>query len=124
MSKTAYITGGASGLGLAVATMLAKKGVNLILADINEAALQKASKELGDAHGISCSGVQVDVSSWEQQVSAWLEASNDKRIDYVFPFAGVGEKPWVKNDPDSKEYDYEEPNLTVCLNSSTLISDF
>jgi NAD(P)-dependent dehydrogenase (short-subunit alcohol dehydrogenase family) len=112
--KTAYITGGASGIGLALATSLAKQGVNLYIADRNLEGVQKASKHLIETYGIRCNGLEVDVASWEQQADAFREATKQGRVNYVFPIAGIGEKTWVKNDPRSKEGDYEEPNLVVC----------
>lgn len=43
---TAFITGGAQGIGLGIATALAKRGVKLALADIDEQALAEASDAL------------------------------------------------------------------------------
>ena len=44
--QTAVITGGASGIGLGLATRLAADGMQLLLADIEEAALEAAAAEL------------------------------------------------------------------------------
>jgi NAD(P)-dependent dehydrogenase (short-subunit alcohol dehydrogenase family) len=44
--KTAFITGGANGIGLGIARAFAKAGVKLALADIDEAALAAAKSEL------------------------------------------------------------------------------
>ncbi|MBI1179003.1 MAG: SDR family NAD(P)-dependent oxidoreductase [Alphaproteobacteria bacterium] len=41
--KTAFITGGASGIGLAMADAFAERGMRLVLADVNAAALDKAA---------------------------------------------------------------------------------
>ena len=38
--KTALVTGGAKGIGLAIAEGLGEAGANVIIADINEEALQ------------------------------------------------------------------------------------
>lgn len=46
--KTAIITGGAAGIGHATAQFFAKKGVNVVLADLNPNA-DAVAKELGDA---------------------------------------------------------------------------
>jgi NAD(P)-dependent dehydrogenase (short-subunit alcohol dehydrogenase family) len=40
--KTAFITGGASGLGLAIAKRAAKEGMNVVLADLRQSALDEA----------------------------------------------------------------------------------
>ena len=112
--KTAYMTGGASGIGRAVASMLAQKGVNVILADINLEGAQNVAKELTTSHGIQAKGVKIDVSVWKEQEAAFKEAAEGRRIDYVFPIAGIGERTWAKNEPGSKEGEYDEPNLVVC----------
>ena len=41
--KTAVISGGAEGIGLSIAKALAQQGMQLVLADINEESLVKAS---------------------------------------------------------------------------------
>jgi NAD(P)-dependent dehydrogenase (short-subunit alcohol dehydrogenase family) len=59
--KVAVITGGASGIGLALATALARQGVKLVLADIEQGALDKAVAGLTGA-GAQAIGVRTDVS--------------------------------------------------------------
>ncbi|MEI7933014.1 MAG: SDR family NAD(P)-dependent oxidoreductase [Alphaproteobacteria bacterium] len=59
--KTAVITGGASGIGLAVAKALAAKGAKLVLADIEDGALQTALAGLR-ASGAEAEGLITDVS--------------------------------------------------------------
>lgn len=110
-AKTAYITGGASGIGRAVASMLAQKGVNLILADINLEGAQIVAKELTESHNIQVKTFKVDVADWKQQEAAFKEAASGTRIDYVFAIAGIGERAWIGNAPDGE---YAEPNLLVC----------
>ena len=47
-NKTAFITGGASGLGLATARNFIASGARVMLFDLNEKMLQKAALELGE----------------------------------------------------------------------------
>ena len=47
-NKVAVITGGASGLGLEIARLAARKGMKLVLSDIEERALKKAELEFAD----------------------------------------------------------------------------
>ena len=47
-NKTAFITGGASGLGLATARNFVAAGANVFLFDMDGAALESASEEFGD----------------------------------------------------------------------------
>ncbi|MEJ0043925.1 MAG: SDR family NAD(P)-dependent oxidoreductase [Rhizomicrobium sp.] len=42
--KTAFITGGASGMGLGMATVFAEAGMKVVIADVREAALAEAMK--------------------------------------------------------------------------------
>jgi len=59
--KVAVITGGASGLGLAVARRAAAEGMKLVLADIEEEALRKVETEFRKA-GTPVIGIRTDVS--------------------------------------------------------------
>jgi NAD(P)-dependent dehydrogenase (short-subunit alcohol dehydrogenase family) len=45
--KTAFVTGGASGIGLGIAKALLGAGMNVVIADIRDDHLQEASAELG-----------------------------------------------------------------------------
>lgn len=44
--RTAFVTGGARGIGLAAARSLASRGVSIAVADLDEAALEQAEEEL------------------------------------------------------------------------------
>lgn len=59
--KVTVITGGASGIGLAIARRFAADGARLVLADIEEDALSDAVAELSDA-GAVVAGVRTDVT--------------------------------------------------------------
>lgn len=59
--KTAVITGGASGIGLATARQFARSGMNLVLGDIEEEPLRDAVEGLR-AQGAKVVGIACDVS--------------------------------------------------------------
>jgi NAD(P)-dependent dehydrogenase (short-subunit alcohol dehydrogenase family) len=88
--KTAVLTGAGSGFGLECARIGARLGMQLVLADVQQDALDKAVAEL-QAAGAVVLGMRVDVSKAEQ-VEA-LGAAAQQRFGaphFVFNNAGVG----------------------------------
>ena len=59
--QLAVVTGAASGLGRGIAGRFAAAGCRLVLADVEEAALARATAELADA-GAEATAVPTDVS--------------------------------------------------------------
>jgi NAD(P)-dependent dehydrogenase (short-subunit alcohol dehydrogenase family) len=57
--RTAFITGGANGIGLGIARAFGRAGAKLALADVDVAALERARKELGEITPVET--VQLDV---------------------------------------------------------------
>lgn len=88
--KTAVITGAASGLGLAMARRFAREGMNVVLADIEEAALAKASAEILSL-GVQALPIRVDVAQADS-VEALAVAATTRfgQIHLVCNNAGVG----------------------------------
>jgi len=88
--KTAAITGGASGIGLAVGRELAARGARLLLADIEQDALERAVEECSAA-GFEARGIVCDVTSLESVEAFAAEAfATSESVDVVFNNAGVG----------------------------------
>jgi NAD(P)-dependent dehydrogenase (short-subunit alcohol dehydrogenase family) len=86
---TAFITGGASGIGLATAHKLGAAGMNLVIADVEEAALGSAEAELGNA-GYPVLGVRCDVRRIEDlQAAATRTVERFGGVHVVFNNAGV-----------------------------------
>jgi NAD(P)-dependent dehydrogenase (short-subunit alcohol dehydrogenase family) len=88
--KTAVLTGAGSGFGLECARIGAKLGMNLVLADVQQDALDRAKAEI-EATGAPVLAMLVDVSKAEQ-VEA-LGAATLARFGaphFVFNNAGVG----------------------------------
>ena len=87
--KVAVITGGASGIGLAIAKQLGAAGAKLVIADIETQVLDTAVKGLADA-GFEAIGVRTDVSD-RAQVKALADAAWDRfgAVHIVINNAGV-----------------------------------
>jgi NAD(P)-dependent dehydrogenase (short-subunit alcohol dehydrogenase family) len=88
--KTAVLTGAGSGFGLECARIGAKLGMNLVLVDVQQDALDKAQAEL-EAAGAKVLSRKVDVSSAEQ-MGALAQAVQQRfgAPHFVFNNAGVG----------------------------------
>jgi NAD(P)-dependent dehydrogenase (short-subunit alcohol dehydrogenase family) len=67
--KTAFVTGAASGIGLGIATAFAQAGAQVMLCDIEEAALSAALKQLRLTN-VDVDGVRADVSLKAELVAA------------------------------------------------------
>lgn len=84
--KVCIITGGGSGLGLALGRQLAAAGATVVLADMDEAALQREHAALSGSVYI----FRVDVTD-PASVQALVEDTHHRfgRIDYLFNNAGT-----------------------------------
>jgi NAD(P)-dependent dehydrogenase (short-subunit alcohol dehydrogenase family) len=84
--RAAIVTGGASGIGLAVAQRLADSGAQVALWDLSEAALAQAARELGGA----IRTFPVDVCNREQ-VDTAFEATSQAlgKVDVLVNNAGI-----------------------------------
>jgi NAD(P)-dependent dehydrogenase (short-subunit alcohol dehydrogenase family) len=86
--KSALITGGASGIGLATAGLFLDEGAAVMIADIDEEGLARAKSELVQRGPLS--SVAGDVSSMEdgrRMVTAAIDAHG--RLDVLFCNAGI-----------------------------------
>ena len=67
--KVAFITGGASGMGLGMARAFAGEGMKLMLADVNEARLAEAEQAFKD-QGVDIATIVCDVTKRDQVFAA------------------------------------------------------
>src|SRR5579883_3539505 len=87
--QVSIMTGGARGLGKAMATALAQAGSHIVIADIDIQEAQKTANEL-QQEGIETLAIQVDVTQPEQ-VEQMVDTVMAKfqKIDVLFNNAGI-----------------------------------
>ncbi len=71
--RTAFVTGGASGLGLGIAKAFAKAGMNIVIADFRQEAID-AALPIFKENGWPAHGIRLDVTDREAYVKAADEA--------------------------------------------------
>ncbi|MBX3554080.1 MAG: SDR family NAD(P)-dependent oxidoreductase [Pseudolabrys sp.] len=93
--KTAFVTGGASGIGLALGQAFAGAGMNVMLADIEADALEKAVASLHNpnVHGVACD--VTDPASVEQAARTSFDAFGNVHV--VCNNAGVAAGGGIDN---------------------------
>lgn len=88
--QVALVTGGASGLGYAFASILADAGADTVIADVDPGGLAEAVAALSKG-GNTVSGIQLDVSDAAAVRAAVDGIAGDRgRLDVAFANAGIG----------------------------------
>ncbi|KPI34541.1 Diacetyl [(S)-acetoin forming] [Cyphellophora attinorum] len=87
----AIVTGGASGIGLAIVKLLVTKSYQVVIADRNAKLGEQEARQLGSADQVVF--VEVNISDWTSQTQLYEETkATFGRIDVVFANAGFGEQ--------------------------------
>lgn len=115
--KTAFITGGASGLGLGIAKAMAKAGMNIVIADFRQEAIDQALPIFKE-NGWPAHGIRLDVMDREAYVRAADEAEAVfGNIHILVNNAGIGlmEGPiW--------EASYEDMDFAIEINFKSVLN--
>ncbi|WP_037286413.1 SDR family NAD(P)-dependent oxidoreductase [Saccharibacillus sacchari] len=87
--KVAIVTGAASGIGKAIAKQLAGRGVDVVIADIDEVRGRQTVEEIAQAGG-AARFLKLDVTDYAEVEAAVYEAYHEYgRLDYMFNNAGI-----------------------------------
>ncbi len=103
--KTVFITGAASGLGAALAEVLADAGADIVACDIRAAALEAGAEQLR-GKGVRVHTIGFDVADPDQARRAVAEALevmgrldvlvNNAGTDVTLPIDELGEEDWLR----------------------------
>ncbi|MDP1583471.1 MAG: SDR family oxidoreductase [Bradyrhizobium sp.] len=85
-NKTALITGGNSGIGLATARLFVAEGARVVITGRNQATLEAAAKELGP-NALAVAADAIDIAATESAVAQGVKAFG--KLDIVFANAGI-----------------------------------
>jgi 3-oxoacyl-[acyl-carrier protein] reductase len=87
--QVVMITGGARGIGKAIAESLARKGANLAIADISAEAAAETSEELASL-GVRTTSIKLDVSRSAEVAKAFDDVGKEfGRLDILINNAGI-----------------------------------
>jgi NAD(P)-dependent dehydrogenase (short-subunit alcohol dehydrogenase family) len=118
--KAAFITGGASGMGLAVATALASRDNetwDLHLIDLNASAGESAVSSLKNAHFH-----KTNVTDYDSLVSAYESAFKiSGRLDFVFANAGIVERDNFYEKHDLEKAPPKPNQLSIDINFKAVV---
>jgi NAD(P)-dependent dehydrogenase (short-subunit alcohol dehydrogenase family) len=89
-NKVALVTGSARGIGKGIATVLAREGATVIVADLLSDLAGETAAELGSQYGVSTLALEMDVTS-EDSISSSVEQAISEfgGIDILVNNAGV-----------------------------------
>ena len=99
-NKNALITGGGSGLGYRFGTVLSSLGACVMLADVNEESVQKASNSIHEVSGVDVSYVKMDVTDPESVQNGFSALDNKfGPCDILICSAGISGAKWIEEMP-------------------------
>ncbi|MBC7985721.1 MAG: SDR family oxidoreductase [Sphingomonadaceae bacterium] len=115
MSKSIFITGGASGIGRATARRFAREGWLVGLADVDEAGMRETLAMLPEGRGMAHRLDVTDRAGWVEAVAAF-GARTGGRMDVLFNNAGIGAGGPIEEMDDSEIDRLIAVNFTGVIN--------
>lgn len=117
--RSIFITGAAAGIGRAVAERFAREGWVVGLYDVDEAAVQALSQQLGQQYGagrVVAGRLDVaDAEGWAQSLAAFAQVTGG-RLDVLFNNAGVAVTAPFDEAPLARHHRLIDINLKGVVN--------
>jgi NAD(P)-dependent dehydrogenase (short-subunit alcohol dehydrogenase family) len=100
----AIVTGGASGIGEAVCSKLASRGINVLIADLQVGRGNALARRLSRTYSVDVHYTPLDVSL-EQSVQEMVQCAVQRwgRVDYAANCAGICESTWAEEESITTE---------------------
>lgn len=109
--KVAIVTGGAMGLGQAMATALAQAGADIVIADIQEDVAKATATTIRETEGVQATSLKVDVTNPDDVQKMVDDVVNEfGKIDILINNAGM------TINAKAEEMTYEQWNKVINLN--------
>jgi NAD(P)-dependent dehydrogenase (short-subunit alcohol dehydrogenase family) len=114
--KIAVITGGSTGIGLAVAEGLAAEGVHVVLCARDEAQVAEAARTIREKYAVRAMGISADASRVEDinQFVAAIETEFGG-ADILINNAGTGSEETIMSAPDDRWQYYLDLHLMAAV---------
>jgi 3-oxoacyl-[acyl-carrier protein] reductase len=121
-AQVALITGGAQGIGRAIAETYAREGCKISICDVNEAAAQATADEIKRRFNVETFSMKVNVTVFED-CEKWVQATLDKlgRIDILVNNAGITKDNLVMRMTDAEWDSVVAVNLKGVFNCSKAV---
>lgn len=117
--RVAVVTGGSRGIGKAIATMLAKNGASVVIADISAESSQVTANEIMELTGQKVTGIPLDVVNFEEAQAMVKQVLKEfGKIDILVNNAGITRDDLIIRMPEKDWDDVINVNLKGAWNCS------
>jgi len=123
LDKVAIVTGGAQGIGRAIANALANEGAKIVISDINESLAKTTAEEIAKTAGIETLSVKTNVANYAE-VENLVKQTLDKfsKIDILVNNAGITRDNLLMRMSDEEWSQVIDVNLKGVFNCTKAVS--
>jgi len=123
LDKVAIVTGGAQGIGRAIANALANEGAKIVISDINESLAKTTAEEIAKTAGIETLSVKTNVANYAE-VENLVKQTLDKfsKINILVNNAGITRDNLLMRMSDEEWSQVIDVNLKGVFNCTKAVS--
>lgn len=120
--ERALVTGASSGIGRAIATELATRGIDLVVVARDEARLKSLADDLSTAHGVDVEVLPADLTLPADRARVEQRVADQPTVDCLVNNAGLGTYGDLAGSTADAEQRQVEVNVTALLRLTTIAS--